>query len=835
MHQGTPEEAADFFRRWGGARFARIADPTRQLYSAFELKRATVWQAFGFPMWARGLDAAQRGYALGRIAGDAWQMPGCFILHRGKILSSFPYDMVSDRPDYLAFMDDALSRSQQLQLLPDGTLLSPPAPEVLGAWTQAQSAAEPLSTSPTPLTLRVLGWQLKERLRQGASHPRSEVGRLALALVDGISVSPGHYIPPSVGVEALNRFCAQLPVEQWFLVVPSLEGPPAPSQREGQAGQPAWETGGEGTSTALRRLLPPLLAQAPGGLLLFPGPPPGIRRWVRGAARRRPGVLELELWVQDQDKAEAPLAVSFSPLGAPWESLPDPALLPRPLTLQSLRDSLLPLLEKVAQRFQDGALEAHWQYHPEDGFTLLGFRPLAAGVRMRRMLSSALIRELSPPIPSPLMVDVVVEAGRYLTAALRSLDGRLSIGAEPLVVRENGRAFLNGDALAGVATEWGLNLRSLTPWVGGCLPETPWNLWRILDALPVWWRLFQSLATQRPQAHSVLVGLRERLQTARSRQALLEWYGQAMIDLGGAWTRAALTQMLTLRQWPMTRPGATFTLEPPGHSGASPERKSLLDTGQPPPPHRVLFEADPAWPRAMPDASEETLLDFPPDPLDSLGWRGFWPLASPTVLRAHRRWLWDGLMRLLAVFRARLLRSTEDAVQAGLLEDAESIWSLGLPELLQPETQWASLLALPRRAGLVEPPALFFQGEEEQPLPWTVPPCILRAGAVEARAVVASLPQQALKQLKKLEGPALLIVPALGPGWEAVLPKVSGVVAELGGTLSDPPGLELLPASAPIVFNVGQVSRWISPGAAVRLSWDGRLELCSSPLPSSTH
>lgn len=136
VHQGTLEQGDEVLAQFGGGHFARVADPARKLYAEFNLKLASTGRAFGIPMWLRAFEVVRSGVSLGKLVGDGWQMPGCFVLHQGRILSSFPYDMVSDRPDYLAFVDAALTQDvQQLgQLMPDGRIQSLSLPPALQRW-----------------------------------------------------------------------------------------------------------------------------------------------------------------------------------------------------------------------------------------------------------------------------------------------------------------------------------------------------------------------------------------------------------------------------------------------------------------------------------------------------------------------------------------------------------------------------------------------------------------------------------------------------------------------------------------------------------------------------
>ena len=46
----------------------------------------------------RALEAFE--YGIDAPAGDPWQMPGPFLIHKGRILKAFINESVSDKPDY---------------------------------------------------------------------------------------------------------------------------------------------------------------------------------------------------------------------------------------------------------------------------------------------------------------------------------------------------------------------------------------------------------------------------------------------------------------------------------------------------------------------------------------------------------------------------------------------------------------------------------------------------------------------------------------------------------------------------------------------------------------
>ena len=83
----------------------RISDPERRLYQAFGLGRGGAGDLFGPHVLARMVETGCRGHLPGRIGGDARQMPGVFLIHRGRVLAEFRHRTAADRPDYTALAD----------------------------------------------------------------------------------------------------------------------------------------------------------------------------------------------------------------------------------------------------------------------------------------------------------------------------------------------------------------------------------------------------------------------------------------------------------------------------------------------------------------------------------------------------------------------------------------------------------------------------------------------------------------------------------------------------------------------------------------------------------
>lgn len=102
VYQWNPGEADELFERAGIADLPRIADPDRALYRAFGLRRGNLWQiASPYVLW-RVVTAGAAGHRVGRVLGDAFQMPGTFLVHRGRVVREFRHRSQASRPDYAA-------------------------------------------------------------------------------------------------------------------------------------------------------------------------------------------------------------------------------------------------------------------------------------------------------------------------------------------------------------------------------------------------------------------------------------------------------------------------------------------------------------------------------------------------------------------------------------------------------------------------------------------------------------------------------------------------------------------------------------------------------------
>ncbi len=81
---------------------SHISDPNKELYVHYGLEKVKTGQFFNpFIWWRIFVSAILKGHLIGKPAGDTFQMPGAFFLHKKKILNKFISKKVSDMPDFL--------------------------------------------------------------------------------------------------------------------------------------------------------------------------------------------------------------------------------------------------------------------------------------------------------------------------------------------------------------------------------------------------------------------------------------------------------------------------------------------------------------------------------------------------------------------------------------------------------------------------------------------------------------------------------------------------------------------------------------------------------------
>lgn len=95
-----------YLGKFGLADCHHISDPDCTLYARFGLVKARLGQLMGFQTLIKG---ARKGIELsqfgGRAFGDAFQMPGIFIIEQGTIIAEFVHENVFDRPNYVELVE----------------------------------------------------------------------------------------------------------------------------------------------------------------------------------------------------------------------------------------------------------------------------------------------------------------------------------------------------------------------------------------------------------------------------------------------------------------------------------------------------------------------------------------------------------------------------------------------------------------------------------------------------------------------------------------------------------------------------------------------------------
>ena len=98
---GDAAETASFLAtRWPQAR--AIADPDRQLRTAFGIRRGGAREFLAPGVWLAGLRAALKGSGLGKPAGDVRSMPGMALVADGRLLWEQVFQHAGSKPDFEA-------------------------------------------------------------------------------------------------------------------------------------------------------------------------------------------------------------------------------------------------------------------------------------------------------------------------------------------------------------------------------------------------------------------------------------------------------------------------------------------------------------------------------------------------------------------------------------------------------------------------------------------------------------------------------------------------------------------------------------------------------------
>lgn len=105
VHMGSAGDFAAFATRYGLGDLPAISDPDRTLYRGLGLRRATLGQLLGWRVWVRGAKSFFSGHFAGKFNGDTTQLPGAFLVSRGRVVRRFAHETAADRPDYVGLCE----------------------------------------------------------------------------------------------------------------------------------------------------------------------------------------------------------------------------------------------------------------------------------------------------------------------------------------------------------------------------------------------------------------------------------------------------------------------------------------------------------------------------------------------------------------------------------------------------------------------------------------------------------------------------------------------------------------------------------------------------------
>jgi hypothetical protein len=101
VHMGSVIQGQAMLEKYGLTEIDQVSDPDRVLFRAFRLQIGTLSQLFGPYVWWRAVvDGAVWKHGVGKMVGNGLQMPGVFLVSRGRIVRQYVHKTAADRPDY---------------------------------------------------------------------------------------------------------------------------------------------------------------------------------------------------------------------------------------------------------------------------------------------------------------------------------------------------------------------------------------------------------------------------------------------------------------------------------------------------------------------------------------------------------------------------------------------------------------------------------------------------------------------------------------------------------------------------------------------------------------
>lgn len=107
IHGATADEGAPWFSKYQLDHVTVVSDPQLLHYRAFGLGRTGVQALVDPRVWSRGaICALSHGFG-SQTAEMMRQLPGVFVVQRGRVLAEYRHSSPADRPDYLALLRSA--------------------------------------------------------------------------------------------------------------------------------------------------------------------------------------------------------------------------------------------------------------------------------------------------------------------------------------------------------------------------------------------------------------------------------------------------------------------------------------------------------------------------------------------------------------------------------------------------------------------------------------------------------------------------------------------------------------------------------------------------------
>lgn len=110
VHMSTEEEASQILAGYGLADISRVSDPDQKLYKYFGVEKIGLDKFFTPGLLVKVLETVLAGHGIAGGGGDALQMHGVFLIHKGKLIQSFLPESPQTRPDYIKIANCAVAQ-----------------------------------------------------------------------------------------------------------------------------------------------------------------------------------------------------------------------------------------------------------------------------------------------------------------------------------------------------------------------------------------------------------------------------------------------------------------------------------------------------------------------------------------------------------------------------------------------------------------------------------------------------------------------------------------------------------------------------------------------------